>query len=155
MSNFFFLHNFVSFLRRNMCDTSMERCALGLHFFFLHLRALSNLWERYDLKSKKKWQVCVWLACNRLISSHRINCNMSIERSHQYLHFSFLHQQALNYLRGRYDAKTEENADIFLATVSFLHTESSVIGLPLLTALIETFLCFHYTDSSEQLMRTL
>ena len=62
---------------------------------------------------------------------------MSIERSHQYLHFSFLHQQALTNLRGRYDAKTEENADIFFVTVSFLHTESSVI--PLLKALIEIF----------------
>ena len=26
---------------------------LWLHFFFLHLRALSNLWERYDLKTKR------------------------------------------------------------------------------------------------------
>ena len=54
MSNIFFLHNFVSFAHRKMCDTSMERCVLGLHFVFLHQRALSNLWGRYDLKTKKK-----------------------------------------------------------------------------------------------------
>ena len=52
-SNFFVLHNFVSFARRNMCDTSTESCVLWLHFFFLHLRALSNLWGRYDQKTKK------------------------------------------------------------------------------------------------------
>ena len=78
---------------------------------------------------------------------------MSIERSHQYLHFNFLHQQAFSNLRGRYDAKTEENVDIFLVTESFLHTESNVI--PLLKALIKIFLLFPYTDSCEQLMRTL
>ena len=78
---------------------------------------------------------------------------MSIERSHQYLHFNFSHQQAVNDLRGRYDAKTEENADIFLVTVSFLHTESSVI--PLLKALIKIFHSFPYTNTCEQLMRTL
>ena len=49
--------------------------------------------------------------------------------------------------------KTEENADIFLVTVSFIHTESSAI--PLSKALIEIFLSFPYTDNSEQLMRTL
>ena len=49
--------------------------------------------------------------------------------------------------------KLEENADIFFVTVSLLHTESSVI--PLIKALIEIFLSFPYTDSSEQLMRTL
>ena len=73
--------------------------------------------------------------------------------SHQYLYFNFLHQQSVSNLRGRYDAKTEENADIILVIVSFLHTESSVI--PLLKALIEIFLSFPYTDSSEQLMSTL
>ena len=150
MSNFFFLHNFVSFARRIMCDTSMKRCVLGHHFFFLYLRALSNLWERYDLKTKKQKK---FLACNCAISSHRIKCNISIERPHQYLHFRFLHEPALSNVRGRYDARTEENADIFLVTVSFLHTESSVI--PLLKALIEIFPSFPYADSSEQLMRTL
>ena len=36
-----------------MCDTSTESCVLWLHFFFLHLRALSDLWGRYDQKTKK------------------------------------------------------------------------------------------------------
>ena len=37
-----------------MYDTSKWSCAEGLHFLFLHLRALSNLWGRYDPKSEKK-----------------------------------------------------------------------------------------------------
>ena len=111
----------------------MERCVLGLHFFFLHLRALSNLRGHYYLNATKK----KFLACNCVISSHRIKCNISIERSHQYLHFSILHQQALSNLRGHYDIKTEENADTFLVTVSFIHTESNVI--PLLKVLIKIF----------------
>ena len=49
--------------------------------------------------------------------------------------------------------KLKENADIGLVTVSFIHTESSVI--PLLKAVTEIFLSFPYTDNSEQLMRTL
>ena len=32
--NFFVLHNFVSFARRNMCNTSKESCVLWLHFSF-------------------------------------------------------------------------------------------------------------------------
>ena len=36
-----------------MYDTSKESCAQGLHFFFLHLRALRNLWGRYDPKTEK------------------------------------------------------------------------------------------------------
>ena len=44
VSNFFFLHNFVSFGHRNMFDTSM---------------ALSNLWGRYDLNTIRK--ISFWL----------------------------------------------------------------------------------------------
>ena len=79
-----------------------------------------------------------FLACNSVISSHRIKSNTSIESSYQYFHFSFLHQQNLSNLRGCYDPQTEKNADFFLVTVPFLHIESSVI--PLLKALIEIFL---------------
>ena len=50
--NFFVLHNFVSFARRNMCNTPNQSCVLWLHFFFSRLRSLSNLWGRYDLKTK-------------------------------------------------------------------------------------------------------
>ena len=63
----------LSVLHVETCDTSMERCVLGLHFFFLHPRALSNLWGRYDIKAKKKYK---FLACNCVISSHRIKCNI-------------------------------------------------------------------------------
>ena len=125
------------------------KVCFGASFLFLTPESFEQFMGRYDLKTEKN----TFLACNCLISSHRIKCNISIERSHQYLHFSFSHQQALSNLRVHYDAKTEENAYIFLVTVSFIHTESSVI--PLLKALIEIFLSFPYADCSEQLMRTL
>ena len=101
----------------------------------------------------KKLNNCRFLACNSVISSHRIKSNTSIESSYQYFHFSFLHQQNLSNLRGRYDPQTEKNADFFLVTVPFLHIESSVI--PLLKALIEIFLSVLTLTSSEQFMRTL
>ena len=53
VSNFFFLHNLANFARRDMCSTSMKSCAHGLYFAFLHLRALYNLWGRYDPKTEK------------------------------------------------------------------------------------------------------
>ena len=31
----------------------MKSCAHGLYFVFLHLRALDNLWGRYDPKTEK------------------------------------------------------------------------------------------------------
>ena len=37
-----------------MYNTSKESCVQGLDFIFLHLRALSNLWGRYDPKTEKK-----------------------------------------------------------------------------------------------------
>ena len=40
---FFSPGNFVNAARRNMCDTFIENCTQGLHFFFLRLSALSNL----------------------------------------------------------------------------------------------------------------
>ena len=126
-----------------MCNTSKESCVLWLHFFFLHLRALNNLWGRYDLKLKN----CRFLACNSVISSHRIKGNTSIENSYQYFHFSFLRQQNVSNLRGRYDPQTEKKANFFLVTVPFLHIKSSVI--PLLKALIEIFLSILTLTSSE------
>ena len=89
VSNFFFLHNFVDFARRDMCDTCMKSCAHGLYFVFLYLRALCNLW-------------------------------------------------------GRYDPKTEKNADFLLATVSFLVIETSEI--PQLKALTSGSTSSSYTD---------
>ena len=43
---------------------------------FLHLRALSYLWGRYDPKTKKS---CTFLLVTCVISSHRIKCNTCIE----------------------------------------------------------------------------
>ena len=53
MSNIFFLHNLADFASRDICSTSMKSCAHGLYFVFLHLRALFNLWGRYDPKTEK------------------------------------------------------------------------------------------------------
>ena len=50
-----------------------------------------------------KLKKAAFFACNCVISSHRIMCNASIERSHRGLHFSFLLQQALCNIGGRYD----------------------------------------------------
>ena len=51
--NFSFFRNFVNSAHTDMYDTSNESCAQGLYFFFLHLRASSNLWERYGPKTEK------------------------------------------------------------------------------------------------------
>ena len=48
-----FLCNFVNSAHTDMYDTSKASFAQELHFFFLHLRALSDLWGRYDPKLKK------------------------------------------------------------------------------------------------------
>ena len=53
VSKFSFLTNFVDSTHRGMYNTSKESCVQGLHFIFLHLRALSNLWGRYDPKPEK------------------------------------------------------------------------------------------------------
>ena len=124
------------------CVIPLRKAVFWGFISFLHLRALSNLWGRYDLKTH-----CRFFGCNCFISSHRIKCNTSIESFHQYFHFSFLHQQASSNLRERYDPKTEKKADFILVTVSFLHIESSVI--PLLKALIEIFLSILTLTSSE------
>ena len=88
MSKFSFLTNFVNSAHRGMYNTSKESCVQGLDFIFLHLRALSNLWGRYDPKTEKKADV---FACNCVISSHRIKCNTCIESFYEGLHFFFLH----------------------------------------------------------------
>ena len=72
-----------------MCSTSMKSCAHGLYFVFLHLRALYNLW-------------------------------------------------------GRYDPKTEKNADFLLVTVLFLLIETSEI--PQLKALTSSSISSSYSD---------
>ena len=50
---FFVLSNFVNSEHRDTYDTSEKSCRKGLHFFFLRLRSLSNLWGRYDPKTEK------------------------------------------------------------------------------------------------------
>ena len=59
VSKFSLLCNFVNFAHRNMYDASKESCAQGLHFFFLHLRALSYLWGRYGPKTEKSFRFCL------------------------------------------------------------------------------------------------
>ena len=82
------------------------------------------------------------LAYNCVIFSHGIMCSTTAESSQQYLHFIFLQGQAFSNLRGRYYPKTEKN--VFLVTVSFLHTESSVI--PRLKAVTNGFISPCYAD---------
>ena len=50
-----------------------------------------------------KLEKAAFFACNCVISSHRIMCNASIERSHRGFHFFFLLRQALSNIGGRYD----------------------------------------------------
>ena len=51
---FFFLRNIFNSAHTDIYDTSIESCVQRLYFFFIHLRALSNLWGRYDPKTEKK-----------------------------------------------------------------------------------------------------
>ena len=53
MSKFSFLPNFVNSVHRGMYNTSKKSYVQELDFIFLHLRALSNLWGRYDPKTEK------------------------------------------------------------------------------------------------------
>ena len=54
MSKFSFLPYFINSVHRGIYNTSKKSCAQRLDFFFLHLRALSYLWGRYDPKTEKK-----------------------------------------------------------------------------------------------------
>ena len=54
-----FLTHFVNSAHRGMYNTSKESCVQGLDFIFLHLRALSNLWGRYDPKTEKSSRFCL------------------------------------------------------------------------------------------------
>ena len=49
----FFLPNFVNSVHRGMYNTSKKSYVQGLDFIFFHLRALSNLWGRYDPKTEE------------------------------------------------------------------------------------------------------
>ena len=69
MSKFSFLSNFVNSAHRGMYNTSKESCVQGLDFFFLHLRASSNLWGRYDPKTEKKLTFLLVTASFLLIES--------------------------------------------------------------------------------------
>ena len=80
---FSFLRNFVNSAHTDMYDASNESWVQGLHFFFLHLRAVSNIWERYDPKTEKSRH----FACNDVVSWHIIKCNTSIESFYEGLHF--------------------------------------------------------------------
>ena len=69
MSKFSFLTNFVNSAHRGMYNTSKESCVQGLDFIFLHLRALSNLWGRYDPKTEKKLTFLLVIVSFLLIES--------------------------------------------------------------------------------------
>ena len=69
VSKFSFLPYFVNSAHRGMYNTSKEICVQGLDFIFLHLRALSNLWGRYDPKSEKKLTFLLVIVSFLLIES--------------------------------------------------------------------------------------
>ena len=69
MSKFSFVTNFVNYAHRGMYNTSKESCVQGLDFIFLHLRALSNLWGRYDPKTEKKLSFLLVIVSFLLIES--------------------------------------------------------------------------------------
>ena len=52
-----------------MYNTSKKSYVQGLDFIFLHLRALSNLWGRYDLKNWKKLTFLLIIVSLPLIES--------------------------------------------------------------------------------------
>ena len=59
LSKFSFLLFFVNSAHTDMYDTLKESCTQGLHFFFLYLKALSNLWGHYDPETEKTDFLCV------------------------------------------------------------------------------------------------
>ena len=69
MSKFSFLPNFVNSVHRGMYNTSKKSYVQGLVFIFLHLRALSNLWGRYDPKTEKKLTFLLVIVSFLLIES--------------------------------------------------------------------------------------
>ena len=48
-----FACNCVISSHRIKCNTCIESFYEGLHFFFLHWRAMNNIWGHYDLKTRK------------------------------------------------------------------------------------------------------
>ena len=108
MWKFSLLYNFVNSAHTDMCDTSKESFAQGLHFFFLHLRASSNFWGRYDPKLKKTYI----FPCNWVISLHKITCNASVQSSHQGIHF-FSTPKTFEQFMGTLWSKTLKKTDVF------------------------------------------
>ena len=108
VSKFSLLCNFVNFAHRNMYDAYKQSCAQGLHFFFLHLRALSYLWGRYDQKTKKSSRFCLWLPFLHIESS----VIPPLKAFYQGLHFFFLHWWAMNNIWGHYDLKAWKFDDL-------------------------------------------
>ena len=88
-----------------MCDTFKKSCAQGLHFFFLHLRALSNVWRRYDPKMEKRRRFFLVTESFLYIES----CTIPLLKALIKGFISFLHLRPLSNLWGRYDPKTEKH----------------------------------------------
>ena len=108
----------LSILHIEACIIPLRKAVFkGLISFFLHWRALSNLWGRYDPKTEKRWL----FACHCVISSHRIKCNTCIESFYEGLHF-FLHWWAMTNIWGHYGLKTLKFDDLtVLCAVSFAY----------------------------------
>ena len=105
--------NFLFFLTSSILhlETCMIPLSKAVHkgfISFLHLRASSNLWGRYDPKTEKSSR----FSFNCVISSHRIKCNTCIESFYEGLHFFFLHWWAMSNIWGHYDLEAWKFDDL-------------------------------------------
>ena len=82
----FFLVSVIS-LYRIKCNIPIEISQQYLYFILFYWSTrFEFLYLTYDPKTKKKMR---FLHCNYVLCLHRIKCNISIESSHQDLHFVF------------------------------------------------------------------
>ena len=142
VSNFFLLRNFVTSSHRSICDTSMKCCDPEIHFL-LHLRVLSNLKGRYDLKNKKKKMKAVFWPVTKSFFHMESNA-IPLLKALISTFISSSYADKLWEFKGTLWPQNWKIAEYLLVTVSFLYIDSNVI--PLLKAVITIFDLSSYTD---------
>ena len=107
--------NFLFFVTSSILhiETCMMPLSKAVHkgfiSFFLHLRALSYLWGRYDPKTKKNLTFLLVTVPFLHIESSVIP---PLKAFYQGLHFFFLHWWAMNNIWGHYDLKAWQFDDL-------------------------------------------
>ena len=97
----------LSILHIETCIIPLKKAVFKGLISFLHLSALNNLWGRYDPKTEK----ANIFAHNRVISSHRIMCNASIESFIQtFISFSYTDNLGTIY----WDAMTKKHENLMI-----------------------------------------